>query len=77
MYDTKSNPKRKFLAVMTCSEADRKCPFIKGADKKIFLPYQDPRISDGSDLEESAYDQSCYIIAQEMFYIMKKAREII
>ena len=77
MYDYKSNPKRKFLAIMTCSDADKKCPVVRGADKRTFLPYQDPRISDGSGLEKSAYDQSCYIIAQEMFYIMKKAREVI
>ena len=77
MYDYKSNPKKKFLAIMTCSDADKKCPVVRGADKRTFLPYQDPRISDGSDLEKSAYDQSCYIIAQEMFYIMKKAREVI
>jgi len=62
---------------MTCSDADKKCPDVRGADKKTFLPYQDPRISDGSGLEKSAYDQSCYLIAQEMFYIMKKAREVI
>ena len=62
---------------MTCSDADKKCPVVRGADKRIFLPYQDPRISDGSDLEKSAYDQSCYIIAQEMFYIMRKVKEII
>lgn len=77
MYDYKSNPKRKFLAIMTCSDADKKCPVVRGADKRTFLPYQDPRISDGSGLEKSAYDQSCYLIAQEMFYIMKKAREVI
>ena len=77
MYDSMSNPKRKFLSIITCSDADKKCPVVKGADKKIFLPYEDPRISDGLDLEESVYDQSCYIIAQEMFYIMKKVREII
>ena len=77
MYDSKSNPKRKFLAIMTCSDADKKCPIVRGADKRTFLPYQDPRISDGTGLEKSAYDQSCYIIAQEMFYIMKKAREVI
>ena len=28
-------------------------------------------------IEESVYDQSCYIIAQEMFYTMKKVREVI
>ena len=77
MYDSKSNPKRKFLAIMTCSDADKNCPVVRGADKRIFLPYQDPRISDGLDLEESVYDQSCYIIAQEMFYIIKKVKEII
>ena len=76
-YDYKSNPQIKFLAIMTCSDADKKCPIVKGADKKIFLPYQDPRVSDGSGLEESVYDQSCYTIAQEMFYLMKKTRGVI
>jgi hypothetical protein len=75
-YDYKSNPQIKFLAIMTCSDADKKCPVVKGADKKIFLPYQDPRVSDGLGLEESVYDQSCFIIAQEMFYIIKKVKEV-
>ncbi len=76
-HDSKNNPQRKFLAIITCSDANKQCPVVRGADKKIFLPYHDPRISDGSGLEKTTYDQSCFNIAQEMFYIMKKVKEVI
>ena len=47
-YSCKSNPTKHFIAIMTCSDADQMCPVIKGADKKISLPYSDPRVADNT-----------------------------
>ena len=60
---------------MTCSDADQMCPVIKGADKKIFLPYIDPRVADNAGLEKEVYSQTCSIIAKEMFYLMKQVKK--
>ena len=56
-YNCKSNPSKHFIAIMTCSDADQMCPVIKGADKKIFLPYSDPRVSDNTGLEKRSNKQ--------------------
>jgi len=74
-YDSKDNPKSDFLAIMTCSNADEKCSIIRGSEKKTFLPYKDPKTSDGSGNEKKIYDQTCFYIAQEMFLIMKNVKK--
>ena len=76
-YSCKSNPTKHFIAIMTCSDADQMCPVIKGADKKISLPYSDPRVSDNTGLEKEVYNQTCSIIAKEMFYLMKQVKKIV
>ena len=76
-YNSDWNPKNNFISIITCSNADKECPNIVGADKKVFIPYKDPKFSDGSDLKKAIYDQSCFIIAQEMFFIMKNVKKII
>ena len=50
---------------------------IKGADKKISLPYSDPRVADNTGLEKEVYNQTCSIIAKEMFYLMKQVKKIV
>ena len=62
---------------MTCSDADQMCPVIKGADKKTSLLYSDPRFSDNTSLEKEVYNQTCSIIAKEMFYLMKQVKKIV
>ena len=77
VYDSKLNPSKHFIAIMTCSDADQMCPVIKGADKKISLPYSDPRVADNTGLEKEVYNQTCSIIAKEMFYLMKQVKKIV
>ena len=77
VYDSKLNPSKHFIAIMTCSDADQRCPVIKGADKKISLPYSDPRGADNTGLEKEVYNQTCSIIAKEMFYLMKQVKKIV
>ena len=69
-YTDATNPKNNFVAVMVCSEADKACPFVGGAESRIGLPYQDPKEFDNSPLKEAKYDERCRQIAREMFYIM-------
>ena len=76
-YSCKSNPTKHFIAIMTCSDADQMCPVIKGADKRMFLPYSDPRISEKTGLEKKTYEQINTVIAKEMFYLMKQLKKII
>src|SRR5690606_9011682 len=47
-YDNPFNPISAFTAIMTCSQADGGCPFIAGAEKRIPITLEDPKISDGT-----------------------------
>lgn len=57
---------------MTCSQADIDCPFIAGAEKRIALPYDDPKLADGSDQQDEVYEESSLKIATEMFYVFSR-----
>ncbi len=70
-YDHPANPESGFAAIMVCSEADAGCPFVAGADGRFALPFEDPKISDGSPYEAQAYDERCRQIGREMFFVMK------
>jgi len=68
-YDSPFNPSSAFAAIMTCSQADNGCPFIAGAEKRIPITFEDPKISDGSPKQERVYAERSLQIAQEMFYV--------
>jgi len=74
VYDADKNPTRDFAAIMTCSEADKNCPFIPGANLRIPIPYEDPKAFDGTDKEVQAYRERCEQIAREMFYLFSQVR---
>jgi arsenate reductase len=44
-------------------------PFIPGADKRISLPYEDPKSYDNTADEGKMYDERSIQIATEMKYI--------
>jgi len=69
VYAAAPNPQADFLAVMTCSDADAACPQVKGATKRFSLPYDDPKVFDGTAEEVFKYDERCQQIAREMFYL--------
>ena len=50
-YDDAINPRNNFAAVMTCTNADENCPLIPGSEKRISLPYEDPKVFDNSTQE--------------------------
>ena len=72
VYDDPPNPKTNFAAVMTCTHADKNCPFIAGAEKRISLPYEDPKEYDDTDEEANVYDQRSIQIAREMKFVFSK-----
>ncbi|RME04307.1 MAG: protein-tyrosine-phosphatase [Planctomycetota bacterium] len=68
------NPKTQFAAIMTCSQADEKCPFVPGAENRITLPYEDPKIFDNTSLQEEKYRERSEEIAAEMLYVFSKVK---
>ena len=75
LYNSEGNPKRDFIALMTCSSADRTCPIVKGSIARHAIHYSDPRVCDDTPTETSAYNERCREIAREMFYIMAEVRK--
>lgn len=63
------NPKSEFAAIMTCSSADKGCPFVFGCDKRIAITYEDPKISDGTPNQTETYLERSLQIATEMKYV--------
>lgn len=67
-FSDAANPQKDFAAIMTCSEADANCPFVPGADKRIKLTYEDPKVSDGSGKEREVYLERAREIGREVLY---------
>jgi len=70
--DDNSLPPSNFAAVMTCGHAEENCPFLPGADLRIPITYEDPKVSDGTPKVEEVYDDRFKQIARELFYMMNK-----
>jgi hypothetical protein len=75
VYDTAPNPAGGYCAVMTCSQADSNCPVVPGAELRVALPYEDPKLFDGTDQETAKYDERCRQIGTEMLYLFKLVRQ--
>lgn len=73
-FDDAVNPSAGFAAIMTCSEADAECPIVLGADVRIKLFYEDPKVSDGSGNEEKVYGERSRQIALEMAYVFSNVK---
>lgn len=71
-YDSPFNPVSAFTAIMTCSQADGGCPFIGGAEKRIPITFEDPKISDDTPQQSKVYAERSLQIASEMFYVFSK-----
>lgn len=74
LYHADANPNRDFIALMTCSAADRTCPEVKGAIARYAIHYADPRLCDDTPTETIAYNERCREIAREMFYMLSEVR---
>jgi arsenate reductase len=72
VFDQAPNPKKEFCAVMTCAEADEKCPNVEGATLRVPLHFEDPKKSDGTPKEAAAYDERCAQISRDMLYVFSR-----
>jgi arsenate reductase len=73
-YDDDFNPKTAYAAVMTCSQADKGCPFVAGTEKRITITYEDPKLFDGKENQSEKYTERSLQIATEMFYVFSKVK---
>jgi len=74
-FDDPANPSNDFVAAMTCSHADENCPFIPGASLRVSIPYDDPKEADGTPEESARYNERCWQIATEMFYLIEQVKK--
>jgi arsenate reductase len=74
-YDDDFNPESEFAAIMTCSQADGGCPFIAGAEKRIPITFEDPKVSDGTPQQKQIYQERSLQIGTEMFYVFSQIKQ--
>lgn len=74
-YDSPFNPVSEFAAIMTCSQADEGCPFIPGAEKRIPITFEDPKVSDGTPEQTSVYAARSLEIAAALFYVFSTIKK--
>ena len=74
-YDDDFNPESEFAAIMTCSQADGGCPFIAGAEKRIPITFEDPKVSDGTPEQKDVYLERSLQIGTEMFYVFSQIKQ--
>lgn len=75
VYNDKCFDEIKFIAIMTCSDADKNCPMIPSASRRISLSYEDPKVYDDTDIEEEMYKQRLLEIGLEIMYVFTKVNE--
>jgi arsenate reductase len=71
LFNDVSSPRDNFATIMTCSDADKNCPVIPGAENRFSIRYEDPKKFDDTNLEEIMYDERSMQIATEMFHLFK------
>ena len=73
-FDDDFNPQSEFAAILTCSSADKGCPFIAGAEKRIPITFEDPKAFDNTPQQAEKYEERSLQIATEMFYVFSQIK---
>ena len=63
------NPRSGFVVVMTCSQADAACPLVDGARARVAIPYEDPKVADGTPEETARYDERVEQIGRDLTWV--------
>jgi arsenate reductase len=71
-----TNPQSEFAAVMCCSQADELCPRINGADVRIRMNYEDPKVADDTPCEVDVYDERGRQICREMLFVVSRLKSV-
>lgn len=69
------NPESDFCAIMVCSDADEGCPVVSGADKRISLPYDDPRHFDDTPEMRQKYGERIHEIGRDLMWCFDRVSE--
>lgn len=70
--DDDFNPNSKFAAILTCNSANEACPIVLGADKRIPITYEDPKVYDNTPQQAEKYQERSLQIATELFYVFSQ-----
>lgn len=73
-YDHPFNPSTQFGAVMTCNNADERCPIVVGAEARFPIKYDDPKAYDGTPLQTEKYAERSLDIAREMLWVFSQIK---
>lgn len=73
-FDDSFNPQSEFAAILTCSSADKGCPFIAGAEKRIPITFEDPKAFDNTPQQAEKYLERSTQIATELFYVFNQIK---
>lgn len=71
-FDNDFNPKSGFAAILTCDSADENCPHIQGAEKRIAITFDDPKVFDNTPQQTEKYRERSLQIATELFYVFSQ-----
>ena len=71
VYSESPNPRDGFAALLVCDSAAEACPVVTGADRRLLLPYEDPKAFDGTLREAAMYEERARQIGREMLYVLR------
>jgi hypothetical protein len=66
------NPSKDFIAVMVCAQADGACPVVKGAVHRLAIPYEDPKVADGTPQEAATYDERVEQFGRDLSWVFRQ-----
>lgn len=69
VYNNQFNPSSNFAAIMTCSDAEKNCPFIPGVELRIGTSYSDPKAFDGTPQQSEKYLERSNQIGIECLFV--------
>lgn len=61
---------KRYLAVMTCDDADENCPYIPEAKQRVTFTFIDPKHADDTPNEAETYDATCLEIKTEIEHMI-------
>jgi protein-tyrosine phosphatase/arsenate reductase len=74
IYNDAPNPTNSFAVIMTCANADKACPNVRGTALRVATLYDDPKAADGTPQESQVYDERVRQISREVLYVFSQVR---
>lgn len=73
-FDNNFNPNSDFAAILTCSSADKECPYIANAVARIPITYEDPKAFDSTPQQAEKYQERSLQIATELKFVFSQIK---